>query len=565
MNNDDVAALEGQLEDTVLGASAFDIGNHAEAPAGMAVEDWVPITMVADDGVDQETITRSIEESSEIDESEMSRRYDELKTYTLKMSTLEQLHKTEDQTRALALLSRKNRLLIDDKYRYDIMHPNLLFKMHKVYMDHRLLIGRELGFDLLLPNLNVLGVEQDHSWQFHFQFDKRFHQFGGDVRMFGCDMAGRMLRIGTTRADEEVWLALVPTASFDAPIPPHKVKLSKNPTVMRPELSLAMITSILHGMDQAGVSDISLPVPPYPDNSSSKSFNLHWSLKSRPGIKLSVANMRRFCNSYKTHFWSWYTHDDAPAGYSFSEIDDSVPVVAILSYGKNSDVGNGDIADEPTISAVADMWEREVDYAHAWKMTVAFASHYSCTMVPKWENLNPHILMHDNPVLYDSANPSTRKIVEDLASYPEKEDDDQRERRVYTPDGVQVPRRRARGLRACDRGALLQDLSSIHSLFTAPIGVDDSDLEVDAMLDDDFDSEDDPPARSSPYAHDVSYTCYPHMFSKNIGQWQANGIIRPMVPHIQSLSKTLTQPGSGGQAITGLNSQCYNTMSHRMR
>ncbi len=70
-------------------------------------------------------------------------------------------------------------------------------------------------------------------------------------------------------------------------------------------------------------------------------------------------------------------HDDAPAGYSFSEIDDSVPVVAILSYGKNSDVGNGDIADEPTISAVADMWEREVDYAHAWKMTVAFASHYS--------------------------------------------------------------------------------------------------------------------------------------------------------------------------------------------
>lgn len=132
MNNDDVAALEGQLEDTVLGASAFDIGNHAEAPAGMAVEDWVPITMVADDGVDQETITRSIEESSEIDESEMSRRYDELKTYTLKMSTLEQLHKTEDQTRALALLSQKNRLLIDDKYRYDIMHPNLLFKMHKV-------------------------------------------------------------------------------------------------------------------------------------------------------------------------------------------------------------------------------------------------------------------------------------------------------------------------------------------------------------------------------------------------------------------------------------------------
>lgn len=146
-------------------------------------------------------------------------------------------------------------------------------------MDHRLLIGRELGFDLILPNMNVHGVQHDHSWQFTFHFDKRFHQFGGDVRMFGCDMAGRMLRIGTTRSDEEVWLALVPMSSFDAPVPPNKVVLSKKPTVMRPELALTMIASILHAMEEAGISDVYLPNPPYPTNSSSKTFNLHWNLE----------------------------------------------------------------------------------------------------------------------------------------------------------------------------------------------------------------------------------------------------------------------------------------------
>lgn len=87
--------------------------------------------------------------------------------------------------------------------------------------------------------------------------------------------------------------------------------------------------------------------------------------------------MRMFCESFKKTFKPWYTHRDAPSGYAFPEIDDSVPVVAILSYGKNRDVGNGDIEDEPTIAAVARMWEREFDYSHAWKMTVAFASHYA--------------------------------------------------------------------------------------------------------------------------------------------------------------------------------------------
>lgn len=182
-------------------------------------------------------------------------------------------------------------------------------------------------------------------------------------------------------------------------------------------------------------------------------------------------------------------------------------------------------------------------------------------MVPRWDPINPQTIMRHHPVLYDSPNELTRVLVPDLSTYPEKEDDGETERRVYTPDGVQVPRRKPRGLRACDRGAMLQNLSCLHTLFAGPAGCDDDDSDMD----EEFELDEEEIARSRARSHDVSYTSYPHMFSKNIGQWQANGIIRPMVPHIQRLSKTLTQPGSGGQALTGMNSQCYNSMSHRMR
>lgn len=181
-------------------------------------------------------------------------------------------------------------------------------------------------------------------------------------------------------------------------------------------------------------------------------------------------------------------------------------------------------------------------------------------MVPRWVRTSPHALRVQHPELYDSPDQSTRRLIEDLATFPETEDDGETERRVYTPDGVEVPRRTPRGLTARHRGAMLQNLATVHRLFDAPDDGYDSDMDSDI-----FELDDDQASRIRSRQPDVSYTSYPHMFSKTYGQWQANGIIRPMVPHIQQLSNTLTEPGSGGQAITALNSQCYNNMSHRMR
>lgn len=80
--------------------------------------------------------------------------------------------------------------------------------------------------------------------------------------------------------------------------------------------------------------------------------------------------MRKFAKAYKENFDTWYEH--APDSYHFPELDDSIPVIAILNYGQNREVGTAQ-----TINEVADFWNREIDYKPVWRMTLALAAHYA--------------------------------------------------------------------------------------------------------------------------------------------------------------------------------------------
>ncbi|KAH9848414.1 hypothetical protein C2E23DRAFT_889072 [Lenzites betulinus] len=120
----------------------------------------------------------------------------------------------------------------------------------------------------------------------------------------------------------------------------------------------------------------------------------------------------------------------------------------------------------------------------------------------------------------------------------------------------------------------MQDLSAIHHLFCAPSSSYNNLMQVDPIVDPDVHNPGNindvdhklnvqyarhlPPhvqyARHLPPLEDVAYTSYPHFFSKNIGQWQADGVMQPMMPLIRSLSNDLSRPHSGGKAIVALNS-----------
>lgn len=200
--------------------------------------------------------------------------------------------------------------------------------------------------------------------------------------------------------------------------------------------------------------------------------------------------------------------------------------------------------------------------------------HYSAVPVKDWRPYSAQRIKDDHPEIYDSDDPNHRTLVEDILTYP-LVDGDGLENRIYTPDGTRIKRRRAIGVRASERCGIMQDLSAVNRLFCAPSRRNDSDMDVEDMLEPgahnrgnidnaDLDlNEQYAPRRPPP--EDVAYTSYPHFFSKNIGQWQADGVMQPMMPLIRSLSNELSHPGSGGKAIVALNSQCYNTIAHSTR
>ncbi|KAI8995714.1 hypothetical protein BD414DRAFT_534865 [Trametes punicea] len=64
---------------------------------------------------------------------------------------------------------------------------------------------------------------------------------------------------------------------------------------------------------------------------------------------------------------------------------------------------------------------------------------------------------------------------------------------------------------------------------------------------------------------DTKYTFYPHFYSKTIGQWQADGIINPLVPYVKQVTQRLTVPGAAGRALVPLGSQAYNSSMHCVR
>ncbi|TFK80594.1 hypothetical protein K466DRAFT_636569, partial [Polyporus arcularius HHB13444] len=58
---------------------------------------------------------------------------------------------------------------------------------------------------------------------------------------------------------------------------------------------------------------------------------------------------------------------------------------------------------------------------------------------------------------------------------------------------------------------------------------------------------------------------YPQFFSKNIGQWQADGIIKPLLRPLRRLARDIGVTADGPLCIEGFKSQAYNNVAHHVR
>ncbi|KAI0323783.1 hypothetical protein GY45DRAFT_1264031, partial [Cubamyces sp. BRFM 1775] len=514
----------------------------------------------------QEDITRTIDAIG-LDDVANEKAYIEAKLCKLRLSKLEQLHDDGDSITAMKLLRQKNYLHIDSKYMVKPDLPDVVWFQNDMRLDYRQVVGRAGGIDMLLPNWDNDEARVDHVWTITIGWEKRHWHFRGDRRALGCDMAGRMLHIGWTIAQESVWLGLIPKEVYNNPPHVHDVRVSKQSTTMDPVLSRVMIAYLLHVMYKSHYSDIVL-VNDYPDVSSDKAFMKAFDMRSRNRFEFGNVDFLAFCKAFKDNWDPYFSN--APESYRFPELLDSLPIAVTLKYGQNAQCAlTGVEAD-----AAAANWAKEYNYSHIWRMCVGLATHYSAFRAREWEEISVFDIYDDHPAVYLSPDGHNRQPV-DLHELPLL-DEHGAEVLIFSEDGMRIPRRRAVGLTNMTRLSIMQNLAKVSSLFVTS-GPDADAMAVDDEFDDAFDDAlnvndadyelnlENARARERRDVRDTKYTLYPHFFSKTIGQWQSTGVIHAMLPHIRNLSSSLTHPDAAGHAIVALSSQCYNTSAHAMR
>ncbi|KAH9845958.1 hypothetical protein C2E23DRAFT_716408, partial [Lenzites betulinus] len=257
---------------------------------------------------------------------------------------------------------------------------------------------------------------------------------------------------------------------------------------------------------------------------------------------------------------SWWAK--APASYKHPLLEGRVPAAVVLKYGQDRHVCN-----PPTAANDAELWHRSCDFSKLSRVAFALATHYRVSPVQSWNAIDPQTIVNAHPVIYTTADPETREVVEDLANYP-LHDGDEREIQVFGPSGRRIPRHSVTYFDPYEPCAVLQNLGVVSQLFASqpthnniwtydedgaivrdrgPANQDEG--EVDAMLDGI-----DPP----------SVHLYPMGFTRH-GQWQANGVIDPLRRHISAISRSLKQHEGGSAAVEGIKSQCYNNIAHYTR
>lgn len=178
--------------------------------------------------------------------------------------------------------------------------------------------------------------------------------------------------------------------------------------------------------------------------------------------------------------------------------------------------------------------------------------------------IRPQVILNRYGDVYTSADPDTRERIGDLPNYPLL-DGDGREVPIFSEDGIPILRRNRYRDPAVPPCGLLQDLNKVLPLFqdNSIIPLQDPDLDEHErdLQDEDFvadflggPSEPVPPI----------YT-YPQFFSKNIGQWQADGIIKPLQRPLRRLARDIGVTQDGPLCIEGFKSQAYNNVAHHVR
>lgn len=155
-----------------------------------------------DDFVPQEHILLALFNSNSISRDDAIKAFRNRRLTSLPLSFLRYLCENGDRQRATGILSRRNRIDVDEDMTFDPSDGHLYFTCDRGYIDYILIVPRNFGFLAILPN------EREIQYSLHLRFNQRNRFWKCNKGSLGFPSEGAMLYIGES-PNEHIWLGMV--------------------------------------------------------------------------------------------------------------------------------------------------------------------------------------------------------------------------------------------------------------------------------------------------------------------------------------------------------------------
>ncbi|OSC96180.1 hypothetical protein PYCCODRAFT_1331285, partial [Trametes coccinea BRFM310] len=138
-------------DERALGEAAYDEEEDGVVPHGARVSEHVAPTMFTDDGIDQQEVTRSVEDAYG-DQTRVAQMYETMPVRNIRLSTLREWYQGIEDTLAMHTLKQKNKIIIDKEFLVNTHDLNVSWTCAGTFLDYRQIVGRRAEMDVLLPN-----------------------------------------------------------------------------------------------------------------------------------------------------------------------------------------------------------------------------------------------------------------------------------------------------------------------------------------------------------------------------------------------------------------------------
>ena len=116
-------------------------------------------------------------------------------------------------------------------------------------------------------------VAESPEWVFRLATFSRHKTYRGSRRPFGFEIAGRMVMIGHTPANEEVFIVLADPDAIENPLPDRPAEVSNRSTCMRAKLSRAVFAMLAYMCKRVRYRSVMLADGEYPSLNSDIEFS----------------------------------------------------------------------------------------------------------------------------------------------------------------------------------------------------------------------------------------------------------------------------------------------------